>query len=59
MIYFHDFAYESIYNFSVIHTYVGDKHAKVGQLVILVQKVKKANGKLILNFWILGLLLVL
>jgi hypothetical protein len=50
MIYFHDFAYESIYNFSVIHTYVGDKHAKVGQLVILVQKVKKANGKLILNF---------
>jgi hypothetical protein len=28
-------------------------------LVILVQKVKKANGKLILNFWILGLLLVL
>jgi hypothetical protein len=59
MIYFHDFAYESIYNFSIIHTYVGHKHVKVHQLVILAQKVKIVSGKYILNFWILGLLLVL
>jgi hypothetical protein len=45
MIYFHDFVYENTYNFSIIHTYVGHKHAKVGQLVILAQKVKIASGK--------------
>jgi hypothetical protein len=44
MIYFHDFAYESTYKFSIIPTYVGHKHVKVGQLVILAQKIKIDSG---------------